>query len=71
MNFDNDMWKTLRSMAEPHRNRLDYFFNRNVLDALLPKPNIRARNLSPDFSSGLKLLLALSLWLKDHNFQSF
>jgi asparagine synthase (glutamine-hydrolysing) len=68
MNFDNDAWKTLRNTVERNRNSLDYFFNRNALDALLPKPYINT-HLSPNIS-GMKLLLAFSLWLKDHNLQS-
>lgn len=68
MNFDNAMWKTVRKMVPSNQNMLDYFFNREVVNVLLPKPDINV-GLNYVQSSSLKLLLGFSLWLKDHNFQ--
>ena len=65
--FNNPGWRAVRSQAEPYRERLYDLFNKEVLDDLLPGPDERM-NFQDNIvdASGLKSLLGLMLWTKDH-----
>lgn len=65
--FNSPGWVAVRRQAEPYRERLFHLLDKDVLGELLPAPDVPV-----DFqdkivdASGLKLLLGLMLWSKDH-----
>ena len=67
LDFNGPVWKMVRQKAEPHRRKLEAFFNKDVLDALLPRPqvDIRVPNSIIDLS-GRRLLVGLCLWAENH-----
>ena len=65
MSFDNPTWKTLRKVADLNRRELYHFFNRELLDRILPRADVDS-HLIHQHSSGPKMLVGLSLWLEDH-----
>lgn len=65
--FNSPGWLAVRQQAEPYRDRLFEFFNRDVLEELLPAPEATVSVGDGIIeTSGLKLLLGLMLWSKDH-----
>ncbi len=67
--FNNPGWLAVRCQAEPYRQRLFHIFNKDVLNELLPGPQIPINftNMITQ-ASGLKILLGLMLWSKNHSF---
>ncbi|MFC1676092.1 asparagine synthase-related protein [Planctomycetota bacterium] len=65
--FNNPGWRAVRSQAEPYRERLYDLFNKKVLNDLLPGPDeqVNFQDSIVD-ASGLKSLLGLMLWTRDH-----
>jgi asparagine synthase (glutamine-hydrolysing) len=60
-------WIAIRRQVEPYRDLAHGYFHRQVLDAILPPPDVPIRcNDGIVDSSGHKTLLGLLLWLKDH-----
>lgn len=67
--FNSPGWLAVRRQAEPYRQRLFHIFNKDVLNELLPGPQIPINftNMIAQ-ASGLKILLGLMLWSKNHSF---
>ena len=65
--FNGPGWVAVRRQAEPYRERVLHLFNRDVFDELLPGPDVplRFENSIPE-ASGLKSLLGLLLWSREH-----
>ncbi len=65
--INNPGWTAVRRFAEPARKAVEEFFDLKVLEEVLPLPEvpIRLKNPIAD-ASGLKALLGLMLWAKDH-----
>ncbi len=65
--FDSPGWVAVREAAEPHRARTFNFFDKSVLQELLPAPYapLPLRDGIID-ASGLKLLTGFFLWSMDH-----
>jgi hypothetical protein len=65
--FNSPGWMAVRNAAEPYRARTFEFFDKNVLQELLPGPNVSVgvQDGITD-ASGLKMLTGFFLWLKDH-----
>jgi asparagine synthase (glutamine-hydrolysing) len=60
-------WRAIRREAEPLREKLLDLFDRAALEELLPPPEAVASFEDPILGpSGMKLLLGLLLWLRDH-----
>ncbi len=61
-------WRAIRRQAEPHRERVLEVFNKEVLDTILPPPDVplQLKDGIVD-SSGLKSLLGFLLWSRDHS----
>jgi hypothetical protein len=57
-------WISVRKQAEDYRDLLFHFFNKDVLEDLLPHPDtpLRFKNKIID-ASGIKTLLGFMLWL--------
>jgi asparagine synthase (glutamine-hydrolysing) len=65
--FNNPGWLAIRRQAEPYREKLFHLFDKDVLDKLLPAPDVRISSADSIIdTSGLKTLLGLMLWSKDH-----
>jgi hypothetical protein len=61
--FDGPGWRAVRAAAEPHRDRVGPWLNRDVLDALLPEPHVTLGLRDPFAGgSGRRALLGLMLW---------
>ncbi len=65
--FNSPGWMAVRRQAEPYRERLFNLLDKDVLEELLPAPDVLVdfRDKIVD-ASGLKLLVGLMLWSKDH-----
>ena len=65
--FNGPGWIAVRRQAEPYREKVFHLFHRDVLEELLPGPDVplRFKNEIND-ASGLKSLLGFLLWSKDH-----
>jgi len=65
--FNNPGWLAVRQQAEVYREKLFGLFNREVLDQLLPGPDVHL-NIGDGIieASGLKTLLGLMLWSKEN-----
>lgn len=65
--IDNPGWRAVRAAAEPLRPRVLHLFDPHALDRLLPAPGtpVHCRDPIVD-TSGMKLLLGLLLWSRDH-----
>jgi hypothetical protein len=61
--FDGPGWRAIRGAAEPYREQVGAWLNRDALDELLPKPEV-SLNLANPFAggSGRRALLGLMLW---------
>jgi asparagine synthase (glutamine-hydrolysing) len=67
--FNNSGWLAVRHQAEPYRQRLFNIFNKDVLDELLPGPQVPIHFTDMiTKASGLKILLGLMLWSENHSF---
>ncbi len=65
--FNGPGWVAVRRQAEPYRERVLHLFNRDVFDELLPGPDVPLRfENSITEASGLKSLLGLLLWSREH-----
>jgi asparagine synthase (glutamine-hydrolysing) len=66
--INNPGWKAIRQQAEPYRERVQHLFHQDVLDEILPSPNVRMQfqKNAIDEASGIKALLGFLLWSKDH-----
>jgi asparagine synthase (glutamine-hydrolysing) len=63
LDFDGPAWKMARRRAEPHRSKLYALFDKNVLDAMLPAPDVDVgASGGIHGSSGKRLLVGLCLW---------
>jgi hypothetical protein len=65
--FNSPGWVAVRNRAEPYRSRTFDFFQRDVLQELLPGSNVslRFRDGIID-ASGLKMLTGFFLWARNH-----
>jgi asparagine synthase (glutamine-hydrolysing) len=65
--FNGPGWTAVRRQAEPHRDRVMHLFRKDPFEKLLPPPDVRLQfaNGIPE-ASGLKSLVGLLLWSKDH-----
>jgi asparagine synthase (glutamine-hydrolysing) len=67
--FNNSGWLAVRHQAEAYRQRLFNIFNKDVLDELLPSPEVPIHFTDTIVkASGLKILLGLMLWSENHSF---
>jgi asparagine synthase (glutamine-hydrolysing) len=65
--FNSPGWVAVRNAAELYRARTFDFFERNVLQELLPGPNVALRFEDGIVdASGLKMLTGFFLWSKNH-----
>jgi len=65
--FNSPGWAAVRKVAEPHRARTFDFFEKDVLQELLPGPDVSLRFKDGIIdASGLKMLTGFFLWSKDH-----
>ena len=66
--LNNKGWKAVRRQAEPNRERVQHLFHPDVLNELLPSPELPVPLGSDPIpqSSGIKLLIGLLLWSKEH-----
>ena len=66
-NMNNPGWQAIRILAEPLREEIAGIFNADQLNKLLPDPeaHISVYNSAID-TSGLKTLLGIMLWSKEH-----
>jgi asparagine synthase (glutamine-hydrolysing) len=65
--FNGPGWTAVRREAEPYRDRVTHLFSEDPFEKLLPPPDVRLQfaNGIPE-ASGLKSLVGLLLWSKDH-----
>lgn len=61
--FNSDHWRAVRRAAEPHRGRLEAWFERSKLDELLPPPEGVHSGIS---ESARKLLVGFMHWSSNH-----
>ena len=61
--LNSPMWRAVRAEAEPHRDRLDGWLDRKIVNDLLPSPDVELK-LGDVFSEGAprRTLLGLMLW---------
>ena len=65
--FNGPGWVAVREHAEPYRERVLHLFHKDVLDNLLPGPDVPVPfGNSITEASGLKSLLGLFLWSNEH-----
>jgi asparagine synthase (glutamine-hydrolysing) len=65
--FNGPGWMAVRARAEAYRERVQHLFHKEVLDELLPGPGVPVSfGNSITEASGLKSLLGLMLWSKEH-----
>ena len=65
--FNNPGWLAVRQQAETYREKLFGLFHKEVLEQLLPGPDVRLSVGNGIIeASGLKTLLGLMLWSKDN-----
>ncbi len=66
--INNAGWRAVRRQAEPYRERVQHLFHQDVLNELLPPPDVPVRcgyDPIPE-SSGIKLLIGILLWSRDN-----
>jgi len=61
--FGSDAWRSVRRVVEPHRGRMEPFFDRGNLDAILPPPDGVHTHIS---ESARKLLVGFMHWSSNH-----
>lgn len=61
--FNSEAWRSVRRLAEPHRERMAPYFDRAVLDSILPGPE-GGHTSTPE--SARKLLVGFMHWSSDH-----
>ncbi|MBD2464471.1 hypothetical protein H6G89_26040 [Oscillatoria sp. FACHB-1407] len=68
LDSNNVAWRAIRRQAEPYRERVQHLLHRDVLDRLLPKPDVRLQFQRDAIleSSATKTLLGFLLWSADH-----
>ena len=65
--INGEGWRTVRREAEPGRERVLELFDRDVLDTLLPPPEVTLRPRDAIIeASGLKSLIGFLLWSQEH-----
>lgn len=66
--FNMPGWMAVRWQVDPYREWVLDLFNKDVLDELLPAPDVRLPTDKDRFveAFGLKSLLGFILWAKDH-----
>ncbi|NEO32330.1 MAG: hypothetical protein F6K36_18235 [Symploca sp. SIO3C6] len=66
--INNLGWQGIRQQAEPYRERIEHLFHPEVLNKLLPAPNLPVQSSKDAIVgvSGIKALLGLMLWSKDN-----
>ncbi|WP_414587629.1 asparagine synthase-related protein [Scytonema sp. PCC 10023] len=65
--FNNDGWRAIRQQAELYRDHIRCLFHEDVFNALLPTPDVRTQYKDPIIdASGIKALVGLLLWSKEH-----
>jgi asparagine synthase (glutamine-hydrolysing) len=66
--INNPGWQAVRWQAEPYRPLVTHLFDEQVLDSLLPPPGvpIEFRRDPITEPSGMKAILGLMLWSKEH-----
>lgn len=65
--FNGPGWVAVRRQAESQRERALHFFNREVLEEILPPPEVPLQFRDGIVeASGLKSLLGFLIWLQDH-----
>ncbi|NES74808.1 MULTISPECIES: asparagine synthase-related protein [Okeania] len=66
--INNFGWQAVRKEAEPCRSKVEYLFNMDVLNKLLPAPDVKLKFKSDSIqeASGLMVLFCLLLWSKNH-----
>jgi asparagine synthase (glutamine-hydrolysing) len=65
--FNGPGWVAVRRLAEPYRERVLHLFDKDTLSELLPGPDVPLEfGNSITEASGLKSLLGLLLWSKEH-----
>jgi asparagine synthase (glutamine-hydrolysing) len=64
--LNNPGWRIVRQEAEPYRKQVEHLFHKEVLDELLPTPNVAVKYQADAINepSSLKALLGLLLWSK-------
>lgn len=66
--INNQGWQAVRSQAEPYRPLVQQLFHEDVLNELVPPPNVPLQCQTDAIieASGIKALLGFLLWSKDH-----
>lgn len=66
--INNAGWQGIRQQAEPYREKILHLVNPEVLNELLPAPNLPVQSSKDSIVgvSGIKALLGLMLWSKDN-----
>ncbi|NEQ77071.1 MAG: hypothetical protein F6K23_31110 [Okeania sp. SIO2C9] len=66
--INNVGYQAVRREAEPYRSKVEHLFNMDVLNELLPPPDVKLKYKSDSIleASGLKVLLGLLLWSKNN-----
>ncbi|NEP05691.1 MAG: hypothetical protein F6K34_13190, partial [Okeania sp. SIO4D6] len=68
LDINNAGWQAVRREAEPYRSKVEHLFNMDVFNELLPPPDVKLKFKSDSIleASGIKVLLGLLLWSKNH-----
>lgn len=68
LTINNPGWQAVRRAAEPYRSKVEHLFDMDVFNQILLAPNTHYNFQSDSVreSSGVKVLLGLLLWSKDH-----
>ncbi|NEP87022.1 MAG: hypothetical protein F6K18_09335 [Okeania sp. SIO2C2] len=66
--INNVGWQAVRREVEPLRSKVEHLFNMDVFNELLPPPDVKLKFKSDSIleASGIKVLLGLLLWSKNH-----
>ncbi len=67
-NFNHAGWQAVRQQAEPYRQLVRHLFHQNVLNQLLPSPDVQFQpKIDPiPESSGIKALVGFLLWSRNN-----
>lgn len=66
--INNTGWQAVRNQAEPYRHLVQHLFHEDVLNELVPPPEVKIKCQKDAIieASGIKAILGFLLWSKDH-----